>query len=375
MENVDNFEARCLAADAGMAVDPAPERTVEIVTLEIRTLHKQAQQMALGYAIEIGRRLVEVKAMLPHGAWGDYLKNEVNYSQSTANNFMRIFEEYGAEQQSLFGPVAKSQTLGNLPYTKALALIAIPEEERESFIEKHDVEGMSSRELQKLIRERDQAVADAKAAEQAREKMQEDMQLINARLSGANEEAMNIRQELEQEKNRAEGYQKRLESQKEKAAAAQEQLEVLRRELEEAKSRPVEVAVQEPDPAVVQEAAAKAAKEAAAEAKKKTEERLRKKIEAAEKAKAEAEAAAEEARGQKAEAEQRAEDLRKKLAVAQAEQNPAIVEFKVHFGAVQKEFSALESCLERIEGEEQGKLRTAFRALLGKIEERIGGAV
>ena len=36
-----------------------PARTVEAVTLEIQTLQRQAQQLLLGYAIEIGRRLVE----------------------------------------------------------------------------------------------------------------------------------------------------------------------------------------------------------------------------------------------------------------------------------------------------------------------------
>ena len=51
-----------------------PARTVEAVTLEIQTLQRQAQQLLLGYAIEIGRRLVEVKAMLPHGQWGTYIK-------------------------------------------------------------------------------------------------------------------------------------------------------------------------------------------------------------------------------------------------------------------------------------------------------------
>ena len=44
-----------------------PARSVETVTLEIRTLQHQAQQMLLSYAIEIGRRLVEVKSLLPHG--------------------------------------------------------------------------------------------------------------------------------------------------------------------------------------------------------------------------------------------------------------------------------------------------------------------
>ena len=129
-----------------------PARTVEAVTLEIQTLQRQAQQLLLGYAIEIGRRLVEVKAMLPHGQWGTYIKEQVGYSQSTANNLMRIFEEYGTAQQSIFGPEAISQAIGNLSYTKALRLLALPADEREAFVEEHNVEDMSTRELEAAIK-------------------------------------------------------------------------------------------------------------------------------------------------------------------------------------------------------------------------------
>jgi len=94
---------------------PPPTRTVETVTLEIRTLQHQAQGIILNYAIEIGRRLEEAKSMLPHGEWGNWLKKELDYSQSTAQNFMRVFREYGDSQQSLFGGTSKSQTFGNLP--------------------------------------------------------------------------------------------------------------------------------------------------------------------------------------------------------------------------------------------------------------------
>lgn len=95
-------------------VPMAAQRDIQTVTAEIRQLHRQAQCMVLGYAIEIGRKLVEAKAMLPYGQWGQWLKEEVEFSQSSAQNFMRIFEEYGAKQVSLFGD-AESQTLGNLP--------------------------------------------------------------------------------------------------------------------------------------------------------------------------------------------------------------------------------------------------------------------
>lgn len=225
----EEYESACLSADMGIGPElDLPERTVETVTLEIRTLHQQAQSMMLGYAIEIGRRLAEVKAMLPHGAWGDYLRNEVAYSQSTAQNFMKIFEEYGADQQSLFGPVPKSQTLGNLPYTKALVLLALPSEEREDFIENHDVCDMSTRELKEAIRQREEALADKKAAEQARDKMAEDMRTANARLAQA----------------------------KSDSESAAERETALRAELEELQKRPVEV----PGAAVPDAAALEAAR-------------------------------------------------------------------------------------------------------------------
>ena len=169
-----------------------PARSVETVTLEIRTLQHQAQQMLLSYAIEIGRRLVEVKALLPHGQWGDYIKEQVRYSKSTANNLMRVFEEYGAPQQSMFGAGANSQALGNLSYTKALRLLAIPADEREAFAEEHHVEELSTRQLEQAIKERDEAraaaqraEADKRTAEQARAKMAEDMGMLNASLASA----------------------------------------------------------------------------------------------------------------------------------------------------------------------------------------------
>lgn len=66
-----------------------PARTVEAVTLEIQTLQRQAQQLLLGYAIEIGRRLVEVKAMLPHGQWGTYIKEQVGYRRGQVHDTQR----------------------------------------------------------------------------------------------------------------------------------------------------------------------------------------------------------------------------------------------------------------------------------------------
>ena len=88
------------------------ERSLDTITAEIITITRQTQTMILHSAIEVGRRLCEAKEQVHHGEWGNYLAERVNFSVSTANNFMRVFKEYGDDQIDLFG-TSKSQTFGN----------------------------------------------------------------------------------------------------------------------------------------------------------------------------------------------------------------------------------------------------------------------
>ncbi|SDD88953.1 DUF3102 domain-containing protein [Sporomusa acidovorans] len=132
-------------------------RTPGMIAIEINSIKQQTRNLVLYNSIEIGRRLAEAKLLVHHGEWGDWLKKSVDYSQSTANNLMRIFEEYGASQITLLGDNAKSQALGNLSYTQAVALLGVSEEEREKFIQDHPVDKMSTRELQEAIKARKEA--------------------------------------------------------------------------------------------------------------------------------------------------------------------------------------------------------------------------
>jgi hypothetical protein len=132
-------------------------RTIDDITREIRDLQDQTRRLVLGYAIEVGRRLVEAKEMLPHGEWGGWLKNKVGFSQRTAERCMTLYDAYGAEQIGIFGAEIKSTALTNLSFTNALLLVAVPEEDREEFAAEVDAEHISSRELEQAIRERDEA--------------------------------------------------------------------------------------------------------------------------------------------------------------------------------------------------------------------------
>lgn len=106
------------------------EARLQQLAVEIVTFDRQAKITAVSCAIEIGERLLEAKDLVPHGEWGNWLKQNVNYSQSTANNFMRLYKEYGNDQGSLFTTMTNSQTIMNLDVSKALALTVLPAEER-----------------------------------------------------------------------------------------------------------------------------------------------------------------------------------------------------------------------------------------------------
>lgn len=317
-------------------------RNSETVTTEIKAICQQAQAMALMYAIEVGRRLKEAKDLLPHGEWGKWLKEGVNFSQSSANNFMRIFDEYGAEQMSFFGTQPNSQTLGNLPYTKALKLLAIPEEERETFVNEHHVEDVSTRELDRLIKERDEALKAAKNAEQLQQEAQR-----------AQEEAEKSRQEAEKLEEETRELAARAEELAEKLEKAKEAEKKQKAKLKELKENPtIELSVMEK---IKAEAQAVAADDAAKKIQAKIDE-ANERIEKAVLEKKQARQAAELAEAQIA-------TLQKQLQM----QNPDMMAFKTMFEQVQEIMAKLKSTAQKIKAADEAtaqKLSLALNAFL-----------
>ena len=313
-----------------ISVPMTAQRDIQTVTTEIRTLHRQAQGMILSYAIEIGRRLKEAKSLLEHGEWGEWLENEVDFSRSTANNFMKIFEEYGAKQVSLFGD-ANSQTLGNLPYTHAMKLLAVPAEEREEFVEEHHVEDLSSRELDRLIKERDAAVRRAEESEE-RELAQADalaeLEALRNKVEIQEQMAGEGRAALHQMEEKVAAAQDRLNKEKKKA---KEREEKLRRELEEARSNP--------------------------EVPEEVLQKLRAEVEEA------ASASVEKAQKEAQEAKAALEQARKDLTLADGD----MAVFKELFRRVQEDFELMTDAIRRIRGkdpESAKKLQNAVQALV-----------
>jgi len=104
---------------------------------EIITLKNQTAQNI----IQIGHKLMEAKDKLSHGEWGDWLRDKIDFSQRTANQFMRIAKEFGSN----------SQSISNLEITKVGLLLDVPADKREDFMERHNIKSMSTRELKSVI--------------------------------------------------------------------------------------------------------------------------------------------------------------------------------------------------------------------------------
>lgn len=231
-------------------------RTAQIIAAEIREIHEQARESALRAIIKIGCRLCEAKELVDHGEWCSYLQEELGYKQSAANNYMKIYREYEAS-----GLMAKSQTFGNLSPSQALALLAVPAEEREDFVRENDVENLSARELKQAIRERDIAIKDREAvkAEMTEAKREAAVQAEEARL--ARQQLLEMQQVAAAAKSSEAAWQEQIDKLSANLAKATENLGKAKEKLKKMKENPeISDALREQIAAEGAEAAAEAAR-------------------------------------------------------------------------------------------------------------------
>ena len=121
---------------------PELTRTPEVIAAEINTIKAQTREVVCRSAIEIGRRLTEAKCSVPYGRWGAWLSENVDYSERTAQDLIRIYEEYGSMDP---------QALAGISYTQALLLTRLDGETRAELLEAGTVPEMSTRELEAEI--------------------------------------------------------------------------------------------------------------------------------------------------------------------------------------------------------------------------------
>lgn len=344
-----------------------PIREIEVserldsVKREINALTSQANNMALYFITEIGRKLTEAKAMVGHGDWGKWLSEEVNYSQSTAENYMKIYKQYGDQQISLFGNPSNSQSIQNLGYTKLLALMDLPAEERAEFAEANDVENISVAELKRLLAEETKAKEDAIKAKEVSDKIFEEWQgedternhKMAADIEAAQKEAEEKQREIDRLNERIKGYE-------DQEKEPENDLEVLRVEIEtkakDAAKKEIEKLQKEKDAAIKK---AEKLQTDLADADKKAEEL----------AKAKAEEMSKTLIQEKQAAEKRAAELEHKLKVGA---DNSVIKLNILFTEFQQNFISIKSTLGEVQDKAiSDKMRKVISAQLESMAKEL----
>ena len=205
------------------------KRNIDTITAEIQFYKQQAGVSIL----EIGKRLTEAKAQLEHGEWLDWLENSVGINKRAAQRFMQLAAEY-----------ANASTLTHLGYSKVLALLAVPAEEREEFAEAVHAEDISVRELKQKIREREDALQQAQSErDSARRELSTRQMELNTQIERSarlQQERQDLMEQIQELSNRPvevatiDATDEQLNAAREQARAfAQDELEAVKRQRDE----------------------------------------------------------------------------------------------------------------------------------------------
>ena len=326
------------------------------LAVEIITFDRQAKITAVSCAIEIGERLLEAKDLVPHGEWGKWLKENVNYSQSTANNLMRLYKEYGNNQGSLFTTVTNSQAIMNLDVSKALALTVLPPEEREEFVAEHDVEQMSTRDLKEALQEN---------RELKRQLEEKDRQVkeTSAQLDTAITERQKMQEKLSETVNQNAGYEKSLQVKIDAAKKLEQEKKVAEEKRRESEQKVQQLqrqidALKEQKPQPDQQMIGQLRAEAEKQAQQQFQEQIEKLTQEKERAEQKAQ-----------QAEERNRQLESKASSVQSKE---LIVFDEKFKAFQDNYNQLNSLIAKMEDATAGKVREAVKKLLSVMTENLG---
>lgn len=271
----DYTEMTVMERDSLMAELAEDERRPEEIAESINRIKAEVREKMLEGSIRIGRELKAAKSKVPYGEWGEWLEKNVDYSTRTAQNLMRIADEYGRK---------RTEAMEGLSITQAVLLLGLPAGERAEFVESHDMETISTDELKKQIQQlnaekakmqmtidglmedvaaaseqvvqqeyaKAQAEAEAQAEALAQEVRHLERQLEEARKSGeAEAEAARLRTELEKAQQEARMAATKAAADRDKLQGVERVNRRLEEELEAERSRKPEV-VKETPPEVLE---------------------------------------------------------------------------------------------------------------------------
>lgn len=307
-------------------------RSAEKIAAEINIIKDQTFKTVIMNSIEIGKKLCEAKELVSHGEWGNWLKEKVSYSQDTANNLMKIYREYGNDQLDIFDN-PNSEMFKNLGYSQAVALLAIPKEERTEFAEEHKVDELTIKELKAEIE--DYKNKNKQLSEQLNEAKDIDEEALKE----------TIKAELETDLNKAKEEAKAAEAEKKEA---NKKLRDIKKQMKEAEKK-AKKAENEKSDLISQLDITK--KKAAEEAETKSKEEL------------------EQLKKAKEEAENKIRELEQKTKTLASGD---IQKLQAHFEIFQRTFTDMLAIIDKIENaEEAEKLKTGINKMLDNMSQNL----
>ena len=156
--------------------DLANATTGQISAIEGLAMQARALRLSidLGYW-QLARVLIDAKELVPHGEWAGWLQENADVSQKTAEDLMEAYRRFNGKPG-----------LESLGRTKTIRLLPLPPGTEERFLEEHDVEHMSTREIQEAVKQaRAEAQAEAQAAIDQADKARAEAEERLAALEGA----------------------------------------------------------------------------------------------------------------------------------------------------------------------------------------------
>lgn len=108
-------------------------------------LAAQARTLRLNINVnmwQLARVFVEAKDLVPHGEWGQWLQENADVSVRTAEDMMAAYRRFGGKAP--FQTLSPSQTFRLLP---------LPEGSEDRFAEEHDIQSMTTRQIQEAVKQ------------------------------------------------------------------------------------------------------------------------------------------------------------------------------------------------------------------------------
>lgn len=201
---ITNDMAEALLTTSTALAEASPEELAG----QINSIKQLARQTTSLCAIAIGQRLREARQRIPDGQWTDWLRDNVDYSIRTAENLIAIARRFEGDRARL---------VEGLSVTQTVLLLGVPEEDLTDFVEGHDLENMSTREL--------------KAEVEALNKRIAEQQMTIDQLMGQPEEPHN---QVSMYQEAQERHDRELDAMREELAAEQERAKKARAEADEA---------------------------------------------------------------------------------------------------------------------------------------------